>query len=261
MAQPLKNVSDDNQRAPVAAPEGNIVQRVNAVMREVRGVEKASTNQHGNYKYAGHQAVNDAIRDSFARHGIVQIVSVLDNHVDGGTVTVKVRVSWISTDSAGSRIDMDGVGIQPSQTTKGGVTAQQVGQAISYAVKCVQFKGLMLRGDNEEDADEGDPNGPRDDGGRGAAYDDQDHGYSHANGNDGNGPPDAKSLAVDYLARFTECKNSLEVKALSDEIKANWAALRGVRDFADHLVKARQKALGRFKPGVAKTGVRQPGED
>jgi hypothetical protein len=43
--------------------------------------------------------------------------------------------------------------VQPSQTTGKTVTAQQIGQAVSYAVKNIEFKLFALTGDPEPDSD------------------------------------------------------------------------------------------------------------
>lgn len=83
---------------------------------------------------------------------------------------------------------------------------------------------------------------------------DNDNGRAASNGDDR--ASDAHGLAVDYLARFAECKTGAAVKALSDEVKANWDAVRNVKDFSAAIVTARTNALARIK-----AGQRQSGED
>lgn len=130
-----------------------IYEKIQKVMQSVKGVEKDSRNNHANYKYAGHEAVTEALRGHFADLGIVRQVSVTScNVLNGGTVQIMVRVSYVDVED-GTRIDVDMPAIQPSQTKSKDVTAQQVGQAVSYAVKNVEFKLFSLTGDTEPDAD------------------------------------------------------------------------------------------------------------
>ena len=100
--------------------------------------------------------------------------------------------------------------IQPPQTTAGKVTAQQVGQAVSYAVKNVEFKLFALTGDDTPDSDGNDPEityreeyQPR-----------ETTRVQRAPQNDG-----AQALAVEYLARFEECRTIDEVNALNKEVE------------------------------------------
>lgn len=138
-----------------------IYEKIQKVMQAVKGVEKDSTNTHARYKYAGHEAVTEALRGHFAELGIVRQVSVSSCDIlNGGTVQIMVRVSYVDVEDA-SRIDVDMPAIQPSQTKSKDVTAQQVGQAVSYAVKNVEFKLFSLTGDTEPDSDSMPP--PHDD--------------------------------------------------------------------------------------------------
>lgn len=206
----------------------NIYQRINAVMKDVRGVGKHQRNQHANYNYAGHEAVTDALRDSFVKHGIVRVASVTDCKEESGVVTVMVEVSYLSTDDPMSRVVVNMPALQPSQTKSGQVTAQQVGQAVSYAVKNVEFKLFALTGDDTPDAEENDPERTYEQPAPRATQD------------------DGSAVAMAYLARFGECQDGAAIKALSAEIKANWPAVRSVEGFADQMVKARKKAIERL---------------
>lgn len=129
-----------------------IYAKIQQVMQTVHGVEKSETNPHGRYKFAGHEAVTAALRDKFAELGIVRHASATSCEVlEDGTVKLMVRVTYIDVDD-GSRIELDMPAIQPPQ---GRPTAQQVGQAVSYAVKTTEMKLFALTGDPEPDSDAG----------------------------------------------------------------------------------------------------------
>lgn len=130
-----------------------IYQKIQKVMKAVKGVEKDSENRHGRYKYAGHEAVTEALRDHFAELGIVRQVSATDCKVlDNGAIQIEVHVAYVDAEDE-SRIDVTMPAVQHSQTTAKTITAQQCGQALSYAVKNIEFKLFCLTGDTEADAD------------------------------------------------------------------------------------------------------------
>lgn len=218
-------------------PKRNILQRIAAVMADVRGVGKHSRNQHANYDYAGHEAVTDALRDPFVKHGIVRKASVISCTVEHGVVTLLVEVTHMSVDDRTDCVTCVMPAIQPSQTKAGHVTAQQVGQALSYAVKNVEFKLFALTGDDTPDADESDPE---------ITYQPREttRVQERAPQNDG-----AQSLAVEYLARFEECKTIDDVNAHNKEVEKNWSRVKGVEGFSDHFVAARRKARNRVLAG------------
>jgi hypothetical protein len=129
-----------------------IYRKIQQVMLAVKGVEKGDYNQHAKYKFAGHEAVTSALRTEFANLGIVRHASALSCDVlETGAVKIMVRVTYVDVDD-GSRIELDMPAIQPPQ---GKPSAQQVGQAISYAVKTTEMKLFALTGDTEPDSDAG----------------------------------------------------------------------------------------------------------
>lgn len=224
---------------PPVAP--NIYQRLNAVMKAVRGVGKHSTNKHGNYNYVGHEAITDAVRDEYVKHGVVRTASVIDHQlIDGGTVMVKVRVGWVCMDNPSSRLDVEMVAVQPTQTKSGGLTAQQMGQAVSYAVKNAELKCLSLTGDDTPDSDESDPNGPRDEG----------PSNDRSIDNEPYNSPEAVE-AQGLLAQYSDCKDVTEVKALKALLMSKWPTLRVVPNLADQIQKCHSKAMARVRESVS----------
>lgn len=219
------------------APRRTIYQRMNAVMKDVRGVGKHSSNPQGGYKYAGHEAVTEALRDAYVRHGIVRTANVVKTEIlERGLLVLTVRVSWICDDEPSSRHEVEMPGLQSSVKKDGSMAPVQVGMALSYAVKNAEFKCFSLTGDDTPDTES----------------EDDDRGEQRYDEPQGNDP--AQALAVEYLGRFTECQTPEDLKKLNDTIKANWDKVKTVRDFSEHMVSARRKAGERVRQ-------RQSGED
>lgn len=132
----------------------NIFQKLNAVQREVRGVGKNSYNQHQRYNYAGHEAVTEALRDAYVKHGIIRTATVVDSELDEkACYRATVDVSWVNIESPEDRHTVRMVGLAPSTSSKGPqAAATQSGVALSYAVKLAEFKVLALTGDDTPDA-------------------------------------------------------------------------------------------------------------
>ena len=130
-----------------------IHQKILAVMKAVKGVEKDSENKHARYRYAGHEAVTEALRSQFVEHGILRQVTVPACEVMiGGAIMITAKVSYIDVEDD-SRVDLEMPALQHCQTKTKEPIAQQVGQAVSYAVKNLEFKNFCLTGDTEPDAD------------------------------------------------------------------------------------------------------------
>lgn len=221
------------------APKRTIYQRMNAVMKDVRGVGKHSSNPQGGYKYAGHEAVTEALRDSYVRHGIIRTANVVKTEIlERGLLVLTVRISWICDDEPTSRHEVEMPGLQSSVKKDGGMAPVQVGMALSYAVKNAEFKCFSLTGDDTPDTEsEDDDRGEYDQRNERPRMGDADH-----------------ALAVEYLGRFTEVRSTDELDALKKEIRANWAAVKTVQGIAERMVEAQRKAQQRLRE-------RQPGED
>ncbi len=205
----------------------NIYERVSAVMGEVKGVEKTSMNQHGRYKYAGHEAVTEAIRGSMLRHGIVQTISTdaMTLH-PGGHISLAVRIRWSSKEQTGAHFENDHIestihALQHAQTSNGNPTAQQIGQAISYACKNFAFKTLMLTGDPDADSDAGPLDPPKVD-------------------------TKLQEESDALLMGYAEC-NSFEAIKLHGEKIQKWGRVGEVPGLRDKLVKSAEQAKRRVR--------------
>lgn len=207
----------------------SIHQKIQKVMQRVVGVDKTRTNKHGGFKYAGHEDVNEALRPLFAELGIVREARMLNCQLlEQGTILAQCAVSYVDAEDL-SRIDVPMWAVQPSQTTGKTVTAQQIGQALSYAVKNVEFKLFALTGDSEADSDSSE------------AY----------NPNEPARQPDDRVAAVAkaWLGRFETATTLEQVEEIRLAFKANWGAneFDSVPNLVEAIVAAKTNAVQRIK--------------
>lgn len=187
----------------------NIHQRMHAIMKAVRGVAKSDFNQHGKYKYAGHEAVTASLRDEYVKQGIVRSASVLSfARTPDGTLQLLVEVRWQCADAPESYA-VQVLGEAPTTTSSGKATGQQAGIAFSYAVKMAELKAFSLTGDDTPNNEDGDR---------------------------------TNEQGEDFLRQFEECKTVQEVEALSREVRDAGAS---VASYRQELLKARADAMAR----------------
>ena len=190
-------------------------------------MEKTRTNTHGKFKYAGHEDVNEALRGHFAELGIVRVAKMLSAQMVDGVILAECLISYVDIHDD-TRIDVPMWAVQPSQTSKGGVTAQQIGQALSYATKNVEFKLFALTGDNEEDSDYSEAYNPRE-------------------------PTASKQkspeqLRAEELLRMFELAQTKEEIDQADKlIREEWNDIKHVEHIRDAVVASRTGALRRVK--------------
>lgn len=204
----------------------NIYERISNVMTEVRGVEKTSRNEHGRYKYAGHEAVTEAIRASMLKNGIVQTVSTEDLKLHpGGHVSLAVKIRWSCKEQREGEhnwVESTVHALQHAQTSAGNPTAQQIGQALSYACKNFAFKTLMLTGDPDADSDAGQLEAP-------AKVDDK-----------------LQSEADALLMGYGACNSLDEVRAHGEKI-AKWGRTNDVPGLREKLVRSAEASKKRIR--------------
>lgn len=209
-----------------------IYQKINRIMRQLQGVAKDSVNAHKKYKYQGYDAVNEALRPLFAEHGVVRVANALKLEVlDAGTISVMVQVCYVDIED-GTELVVPMVSLQPSQTSQKSVEAQQVGQAISYAVKNVELKLFALTGN--PDSDDVDREHERQE--RDAIQNET-----------ANPPPGAQARFSEICAMFRGAKSENDVRAIEAEAKAEWADLKGLPGASEGLAGARNAALQRVR--------------
>lgn len=123
----------------------NIYQRIVAVMKEVKYVQKSDRKVNNMYSFVTHDSVSAALHEPMANHGIVMVPSVAELIQDGNRTIIKMEISFINADDPTDKITVHhyGYGIDPQD--KG------IGKAISYAVKYALLKLFCLEtGDDVE---------------------------------------------------------------------------------------------------------------
>lgn len=131
--------------------------KIHAVMQRVEKIRKDLENPHHKYRYIGHDDVTIAVRTAFAEVGIVQTVSIIEAlRLDGGALGMRVRIRWTDAETADSFVEVESYGESGGEGKSGKFTPQpqQVGIALSYAVKIAQLKNFCLVGDDTPDVDE-----------------------------------------------------------------------------------------------------------
>jgi hypothetical protein len=190
--------------------ELNIHQRMQAVMRDVRGVAKSQTNTHGGYKYAGHEALTDALRDKYVTHGIQRTATVVEHHRDGGLLQLLVEVTWINVERPEDRYSVRILGESPAVTKSGAASPVQAGIALSYAVKNAEFKAFALTGDDTPNAEENDNQTPE--------------------------------VVMDLLDRYAEAATQGDIDGIGADIRREWERCKEHRQ---ELTEARTAAMRR----------------
>jgi len=187
-----------------------IYDRLHAIMKDVRGVGKTQFNQHGKYKYAGHEQVTEALRDAYVKHKVVRSASVekYDRTADG-TLQLYVVVEWRCSDNPESFCSVGVLGEAPTTTSNGKATGQQAGVALSYAVKLAELKRFSLTGDDTPNPEEND---------------------------------ESNDIVSGFIDRFDSAKTVADVEAISGDIKA---AGNSVGKGRQALLEARTEAMKR----------------
>jgi hypothetical protein len=201
-------------------PKPNIFQRLNAVMRDVKGVAKDRVNEHQRYKYQGHADVTAAVRDAYVRHGVVRSASILQLTLDERhTCIVEGSVTWTNIDDRTDAHCVRMWAAVPSTSAKG-PSATQSGIALSYLVKQAELKTLALTDDDTPDA----------------GSDEQTRGQERAQG-----------AAVDVAAlveRLETAANVAELQAVRAAVKKHIAGFSA--DDRARLTKAKDAACERL---------------
>ena len=122
----------------------NIYQRINAVMKEVKYIQK-NEKKSGLYSYVSHDSVSAALHAPMAEHGIVMIPTIAKLVQDGNKTIVTMDISFVNADEPTDRITLQYYGYGIDTQDKG------IGKAVSYAVKYALLKMFCLEtGDDVE---------------------------------------------------------------------------------------------------------------
>lgn len=123
----------------------NIYQKLNAVMSEVKYIQKKDKTFNKMYSYVSHDDVAAAIQPQLVKHGIALVSNVADVKQDGNRTSIVLEISFINIDDPKDQITVNFPGYGIDTQDKG------IGKAISYAFKYCLLKTFCLEtGDDVE---------------------------------------------------------------------------------------------------------------
>ncbi len=139
----------------------NIYQRINAVMKEVRYVQKENKKVNNQYTFVSHDGVSAALHMPMAENGIVFVPTVEEiiqesfesknsknDTIVSNKTMIKMKLSFINADNPEDFFFVHYHGMAYDNSDKG------IGKAISYAVKYALLKVFCLEtGDDIEKDD------------------------------------------------------------------------------------------------------------
>lgn len=123
----------------------NIYQKINAVMQEVKAIQKEDKKVNGQYTFVSHDAVSGALHLPLANHGIVMVPTISELKQDGNRTEAKMEIAFVNADDPNDKIVVQYFGYGIDASDKG------IGKAVSYAVKYALLKVFCLEtGDDVE---------------------------------------------------------------------------------------------------------------
>ena len=125
----------------------NILQRINAAMKEVDYIQKEKKSGM-NYSIVSHDKVTAAVRPILVKHGIVYYPAALNVAQDGNRTQVQMSVKFCNVDNPDDFIHVESLGYGIDAQDKG------PGKAISYAVKYALLKCLGLETGDDPDLEQ-----------------------------------------------------------------------------------------------------------
>lgn len=139
---------------------GNIYQRIQAIKREVHGVDQRGKHTHG-FRFAKHDDVTHALSGLYVKHGVDREVTVDQVDRVGPVLAMWVRVTWVNVDNPMDRksvkVFSEGVDSGKRKDGSDNIDGLASGKAISYAVKLAELKNFCLVGDSTLDSEEAPP--------------------------------------------------------------------------------------------------------
>jgi hypothetical protein len=125
----------------------NILQRLNAVMKEVTYIQKEKK-PNMRYSIVSHDVVTAKVRPAMVNHGVIYYPVDFQMTQVGNRTQLTCRVVFASIDDPNDRIIVDSAGFGIDDQDKG------PGKAISYAVKYALLKALGLESGDDPDEDQ-----------------------------------------------------------------------------------------------------------
>lgn len=130
-----------------AASTPNILQRINAVMKELDYLQKEKKSGM-QYSFVSHDKVTGAIRPLLVEHGIACWPSAMEVKQEGNRTQLQCKIVFASIDDPADCIEVESIGYGIDSQDKG------PGKAISYAVKYAWLKTFALETGDDPDNDQ-----------------------------------------------------------------------------------------------------------
>jgi len=130
-----------------AASTLNILQRINAVMKELDYLQKEKKSGM-QYSYVSHDKVAKAINPLLVKHGIVCYPTDYRVTQEGNRTQLQCKVVFVNIDDRSDQIIVDSLGYGIDSQDKG------PGKAISYAFKYALLKTFVLETGDDPDNDQ-----------------------------------------------------------------------------------------------------------
>lgn len=130
-----------------AASTLNILQRINAVMKELDYLQKEKKSGM-QYSYVSHDKVAKAINPLLVKHGIVCYPTDYKVTQEGNRTQLQCKVVFVNIDDRFDQIIVDSLGYGIDSQDKG------PGKAISYAFKYALLKTFVLETGDDPDNDQ-----------------------------------------------------------------------------------------------------------
>jgi hypothetical protein len=125
----------------------NIYQRLHAIMKDVKYIQKGDARVNNQYRFVSHDSVVAALHGPLVKHGVVVVPSIQEITQQDNRTTVKLVVAFINIDDPKDQFGIMSAGYGIDSGDKG------IGKAYSYAYKYALLKTFCLETGDDPDND------------------------------------------------------------------------------------------------------------
>lgn len=125
----------------------NIHQRILAIMRELDYIQKSDKQVNGQYRFASHDQVTEAIHPLLVKHGVTMIPTTKSITQEGNRTSVVMMVVFTCVDNPTDQFSVEYAGYGVDGGDKG------PGKAVSYACKYAALKTFAIATGDDPDKD------------------------------------------------------------------------------------------------------------
>ena len=125
----------------------NVYQRLHAVMKDVKYIQKGQQRVNNQYRFVSHDAVVGALHPVLVKHGLVVVPSIQEITQTDNRTMVKLYVGFVNVDDPKDMVAVISAGYGIDSGDKG------IGKAVSYAYKYALLKTFCLETGDDPDQD------------------------------------------------------------------------------------------------------------